>query len=146
MCAGIELDEHGRGIRIYFPNPKAALPVLKRDGTTDLLTWGARGVEYAGAEARVKWPRGGWARLESVKNGRWAQFEPQPVKIPAQRFMEKDADGQSHWFDLAAGEFIQGLVAHAAGERRVYVVTIATPPEHAHIHDRWPRVVKAASA
>lgn len=144
MCAGVELSGSGKGSRMYFPVPNAALPVLKRDGGEIMLTWGARGREYAAGNSRVKWPEGGWARLESIQTGRWDVFDPLPVKIPATGFMEKDAGGKSYWFKLEPGQFIQGLIAHAGGERRVYVVTVSPPPGHAHIHDRWPRIVGAA--
>lgn len=144
MCAGIETDQQGKAARVYFPVPHAALPVLQRDGGEIMLMWGARGKEYAAGNPRIKWPEGGWARLESIQSGRWDAFDPQPVKIPAQGFMEKDADGKSHWFKLEPGQFIQGLIAHAGEERRVYVVTVSPPPEHAHIHDRWPRIVSTS--
>ncbi|HSN39264.1 MAG TPA: hypothetical protein VLT92_03640 [Burkholderiales bacterium] len=144
MCAGIELNGNDKGARIYFPQPQAVLPVLKRGGGELMLTWGARGKEYAGGDRRIKWPEGGWARLESIKAGRWAAFDPQPVRIPVRGFMEKDNEGKSHWFALGPGQFIQGLIARAGGERRVYVVTVNPPPEHAHIHDRWPRIVSDA--
>ena len=35
-----------------------------------------------------------------------------------------------------------GEEAERNNELRVYVVTIATPPEYAWIHDRWPRLRK----
>lgn len=142
MCAGVEISGQDKPARVYFPVATATLPVLKRDGSVVLLRWGAR--EEDGDAAVGRWPNGGWARLESIKAGRWDAYEPLPVKIPAKGYMEKDGDGHSHWFELAEGEYIQGLVAHLGGEQRVYVVTIATPPEHAHIHDRWPRIVRAA--
>ncbi|WP_292956690.1 hypothetical protein [Nitrosomonas sp.] len=37
---------------------------------------------------------------------------------------------------------IQGLLAERKEEKRVYVVTIDTPPEYAWIHDHWPRLVR----
>ncbi|HXF67896.1 MAG TPA: hypothetical protein VNK67_14515 [Burkholderiales bacterium] len=143
MCAGIELLREGRIVRVYFPAPRAALPVLTREGSELLLPWGARGREYD-ALGLVKWPAGGWARLESVRAGRWDAFDPRPVKIPARGFMEKDAAGASHWFALGPGQYIQGLLARAGEERRVYVVTVGPPQGLAHIHDRWPRIVGAA--
>ncbi len=141
MCAGVEFKGTGKSRRIYFPAPNAALPVLRRDGSEIMLVWGARGREFAAGSPRIRWPEGGWARLESIQSGRWDVFKPQPVKIPVRGFMEKDNKSKSHWFTLESGQFIQGLVARAGEERRVYVVTVNPPPEHAHIHDRWPRIV-----
>jgi putative SOS response-associated peptidase YedK len=141
MCAGVELKGQDKTFRIYFPVPEAQLPVLRRDGSELMLTWGARGGEHAAGHPQIRWPQGGWARLESIRSGRWDRFAPQSVKIPARGFMEKDADGKSHWFKLDAGQFLQGLIAHVGEERRVYIVTVKPPPERAHIHDRWPRIV-----
>ena len=38
--------------------------------------------------------------------------------------MEKDISGSSHWFDIAKGQVIQGLVARFKTKQRIYVVTI----------------------
>jgi hypothetical protein len=56
--------------------------------------------------------------------------------------MEKDFDGNSHWYDLNKGQFIQGLIARDNNEQRVYVVTIEPELEDANIHNRWPRIVQ----
>jgi putative SOS response-associated peptidase YedK len=141
MCAGVEIEGQEKSARIYFPVATATLPVLARDGSVVRMRWGARNEESAPEGGGPRWPKGGWARLESVKTGRWKQFDPQPVKIPAKAYMEKDGEGRSHWFRLEPGEYIQGLVARIGDERRIYVVTIGTPAEFAHIHDRWPRIV-----
>ena len=54
--------------------------------------------------------------------------------------MEKDIPGNSHWFDLTPGQFIQGLIARDKYEQRVYVVTV-TPELDDAVHDRWPRIL-----
>ena len=56
------------------------------------------------------------------------------------KFMEKDSERVFHWFDVADGEWIQGLVASVGSEQRAYVVTVEPPMQDA-IHDRWPRTV-----
>ena len=134
MCGGVYFQHNGEDYRIYFPNPKAVLPVKKRDTSEQLMRWGRR------KEQRGNLPLGGWARLDSIYAGRWDKWFPHPVKIPVLQFMEKDIEGRSHWFDLTAGKWIQGLVASHQTEQRVYVVTIEPEMEHA-IHDRWPRVM-----
>ena len=141
MCAGVEIEGQEKAARVYFPVPTATLPVMMKDGSVANLRWGARNEELAAGDGWPRWPKGGWARLESVKAGRWKALDPLPVKIPAKGYMEKDGEGRSHWFALEPGQYIQGLVARIGDERRVYVVTVASPPEFAHIHDRWPRVV-----
>lgn len=146
MCAGVEIEGQEKAARIYFPVPTATLPVLMKDGSISSLRWGARREDDAPKDGHLRWPAGGWARLESVRTGRWKRFHPVPVKIPARGYMEKDAEGKSHWFKLETGEYIQGLVATIGDERRVYVVTVTPPADFAHIHDRWPRIVSRETA
>ena len=134
MCGGVYYTIQNQDTRVYFPNPKALLPVKPRAGGIKTLAWGRRR-EQAGAL-----PLGGWARLDSIYAGRWDRWFPVPVKIPVKSFMEKDLEGHSHWFDLTRGQWIQGLVARYQHERRVYVVTIEPELPEA-VHDRWPRIM-----
>lgn len=134
MCGGIFYLHEGKQVRTYFPNPNARLPVKMKPGDISLLPWGRR-KEQPGAL-----PLGGWARLESIKSGVWDKWFPIPVKIMVSQFMEKDRKGNTHWFDVTDGKWIQGLVARNSGEFRVYVVTI-TPQMPDAIHDRWPRIL-----
>jgi hypothetical protein len=134
MCAGVYYSIHGVDVRLYFPNPKAQLPVRARDGSVTLLLWGRRH-DQAGVL-----PLGGWARLDGIYAGRWDRWMPVPVKLPVKSFMERDFEGHSHWYDLTRGQWIQGLVARERHERRVYVVTVE--PELADTpHERWPRIM-----
>jgi hypothetical protein len=134
MCGGVYYSINGQDVRVYFPNPKAVLPVRKKNGEIELLPWGRR------KEQRGILPMGGWARLDSIYAGRWDRWFPIPVKIDIKSFMEKDLEGHSHWYDLTRGQWIQGLIARDHQEQRVYVVTIAPELEDA-VHDRWPRVM-----
>ena len=134
MCGGVYYTIQDQDTRVYFPNPKALLPVKTRTGSIKTLAWGRRR-EQAGTL-----PLGGWARLDSIYAGRWDRWFPVAVKIPVKSFMEKDLEGHSHWFDLTRGQLIQGLVARYQQERRIYVVTIEPELPEA-IHDRWPRIM-----
>lgn len=134
MCGGVLFTYQGRELRVFFPNPKAVLPVRTKSGGVEILTWGRR------KEDQGLLPPGGWARLDSIRAGRWDKWFPVPVKLPVTRFMEKDTHGKSHWFDITGGHWIQGLVARDADERRVYVVTIKPELPDA-VHDRWPRIL-----
>ncbi len=141
MCGGVEFRDGERCHRVFFPQPGAALPVRRRDGGVSWFPWGRREGEAADL------PRGGWARLESIRAGKWRRYRPRPVLIPAQRFMEKDREGRSHWYEIPPGYSIQGLLATGGdGEQRVYVVTTGAPSggEAAAVHDRWPRLVSRA--
>ncbi len=134
MCGGVRYKNNGRDVRTYFPNPHAELPVRMRDNGIRLLPWGRR-KRQAGSL-----PLGGWARLESIQEGRWDKWRPIPVKLAIDEFMEKDLEGVSHWYLVTTGKWIQGLVASFDQERRVYVVTI-TPELDDAVHDRWPRIL-----
>jgi len=134
MCGGVYYTIQNQDTRVYFPNPKALLPVKTRAGSIKKLAWGRRR-EQAGTL-----PLGGWARLDSIYAGRWDRWFPVAVKIPVKSFMEKDLEGHSHWFDLTRGQWIQGLVARYQQERRVYVVTIEPELPEA-VHNRWPRIM-----
>lgn len=136
MCGGVEIagryTNTGQPVRVYFPNPKAALPVLLADGIVEWVAWGRR------REQPGKLPATGWARVDSITAGKWARYQPREVCIPAERFMEKDPARQSHWFDLKPGQAIEGLLLEAPEERRVYVVTSDPPAGLEWVHDRWP--------
>jgi putative SOS response-associated peptidase YedK len=135
MCGGVYYKKGDEVVRTYFPNPKAQLPVMTADGDTELVQWGRR----EGQEGNL--PMTGWARLDSIRAGKWKRCAPIPVKIPVLSFMEKDYQGQSHRYDLDGDQFIQGLLAQSGHEKRVYVVTIQPTEEQADIHNRWPRVL-----
>lgn len=46
MCGGVEVagryTQTGQQLRIYFPNPRAALPVRQADGAVAWVPWGRR--------------------------------------------------------------------------------------------------------
>lgn len=134
MCSGIYYSHNGQDIRVYFPNPRAMLPVRARNGEVRLLPWGRR------KEQPGKLPRGGWARLSAVYSGSWDRWFPVPVKIPVKSFMERDIKGHSHWYDLTRGKWLQGLVARDRYEQRIYVVVVEPEMEDA-VHERWPRIM-----
>mgnify|MGYP000904851997 CR=1 FL=1 len=136
MCGGVYFEHKDDVLRQYFPNPKAVLPVRKKDDSLILMPWGRRQKQEGSL------PLGGWARLDSIYTGVWDKYFPTPIKIPALSFMEKDFEGNSHWYDLNKGQFIQGLLARHNNEQRVYVVTIEPELEDANIHNRWPRIVQ----
>lgn len=134
MCGGVYFSFEGEELRIYFPNPKAVLPVLRKDGSVALMPWGRR-KEQAGLL-----PLGGWARLDSIHSGRWDRWFPVPVKLPIKSFMEKDIEGSTRWYDLTKGKYVQGLIAREGNEQRVYVVTVEPEMSNAE-HERWPRIL-----
>jgi hypothetical protein len=147
MCHGVEYFREGQRVLVYFDVAHAELPVRKRSGAIEFVTWGARGERYLSDDNTpgylLKFPVGGWAARGSILAGAWEKFEPRPVRIVASRFVFNHAQLGPLFFALDRGEYIQGLLAQAALQRRVYVVTVPAPPEHADRLDEWPRVIKS---
>ncbi len=133
MCLGVDYCYQDVSLRMYFSNSKATLPVRTRSGECNLLPWGRRKAQQG------MLPFGCCARLDSIYAGRWDKWFPVPVKLGVQRFMERDMEGHTHWFDLPKGKWIQGLVAREGYERRVYVVVV-DPQRPDALYERWPRI------
>lgn len=134
MAEGVMYHYQDQIHTVYFPNPKAALPVRLTNGQVKLVTWGRRSAQVG------ELPLGGWANLQSIYKGRWDIYIPKPIRLPIIKFMEKDFEGNTHWYDVTHGQWIQGLLAHEGNELRVYIVTI-TPEHHNTCHERWPRIM-----
>lgn len=136
MCGGARyIDANGKDWKVYFPNPKAALPV-KRGNEVEWVKWGRRKEESVPG-----FVEGGWARYDSLQAGKWERYSPESVQLAVIAFMEKDAARNSHWVEVPKGMALEGLVVRFDDEQRLYVVTEDTPPEYAWVHDRWPRIV-----
>lgn len=143
MCAGIEFAER----RVLWASDDPQLPILNKDGSVSWATWGR---SYTLPDSALS-PAGGWARLESLKEGRWKRWRPRPVKIPATSFMERAKDGSAVWFPIDPALVIQGCALLIPNRTqiaelgdtlvRVYVVTIPAAGEPARVHDRMPRLV-----
>lgn len=122
---------------VSFMQAKAVLPVKLKNGKTVLVTWGRRGHENS------EMPLGGWARLASIRqHKRWDLYLPKPVQIPVEKFMEKDFEGSTCWYEVTRGKYLQGLIAREEEEYRVYIVTI-DPEDLSNAHYRWPHIVTA---
>lgn len=133
MCEAILYRDPSADLRIYFKQQGAKLPVLTKSKAVSWLSWGRRKGQMG------ELPMGGWARLDDILAGRWDEYFPVPVKIPAHGFVESDFQGRSSWFNIVPGQCIQGLVAKYQKERRLYVVTII--PKHQDApYPRWPRI------
>ena len=147
MCIGIEYYLEGERKSVFFDTERPELPVRLRGGGITFYRWGARSTVYYDAGNVQGWgakfPETGWASLAEIKQHKWARLEPRPVRIFAARFIQVDAWQVPRYFSLNAGEFIQGLLATISHHRRVYVVTVPPPAEHADKAWIWPRIVAA---
>ena len=114
MCAGLEyIEPAGKVWKVYFPNPKAALPVSLSNGAVEWIKWGRR------KEEQAPFVQGGWARMDSIEAGKWERYNPQYCTVVAQRFMEKDAEKVSHWIAVPQGFAIKAMVVQIESEQRL---------------------------
>lgn len=112
----------------------ARRPVLpyRAAGATDapihLIDWGNR-------EKAIDLPKTGWAREDSLAQGKWRHLSPQPIAIPAQRGVEKKV-----WFDIAGT--IAGVIAERDGVARAYMITVPADEGYRAMtgHDRMPKI------
>lgn len=133
MPEAVIFQHMGKIQTVYFSNAKAMLPIKLNNGEIHLAVWGRRQHENS------EMPMGGWARLPSIHSGKWSLYSPKPVALPIEKFMKTDYEGRVHWYEIARGQIIQGLLAHHENEYRVYIVTLI--PELLDVcHDRWPRI------
>lgn len=121
---------------VNFSHLAAKLPVKLTNGDIKFVSWGRRQAQSG------ELPLGGWARLQDIHQGKWDMYFPKPVRLPITKFMENDFEGHPHWYEVTAGQWIQGLCAREGNELRVYIVTI-TPELFTACHNRWPRIVTA---
>lgn len=136
MCGGAQyVDTNGKDWKIYFPSPKAALPVIRPEGV-EWVKWGRRKEEPTSS-----FVQGGWARYDSIQSGKWDRCQPEFVRLAVIAFMEKDAARNSHWVAVPDGKAVEALITRSGDDARLYVITEDTPPEFSWVHDRWPRIV-----
>ncbi len=134
MCQTVFYPEAHQVRRVDFNQSKAKLPVLLKAGGVMWLPWGRHQLH------KGELPLGGWARLETIAEGKWDAFFPKPIKIPVQGFSEVDFEGRAHYFKLVKGQAVQGLLARRDQELRVYIVTI-TPERSDAAFARWPKII-----
>lgn len=99
----------GEGLESFFWSQTPILPVEDKSGI-HIRKWGNRDKE-------LKLPKTGWAKQESLIDGKWNYLKPEKVKILADRGYEKGV-----WFDIESGG-IEGILVAKANEERVYMVT-----------------------
>ena len=112
-------------IESFFWQKDAILPVESKDGE-QLMLWGNK-------DEKIKLPKTGWAREESLKQGKWDYLNPELVNIPIERGYEKKI-----WFETPAGT--KGVVIKKGKENRVYMITKEASDEYKKQtgHDREP--------
>ena len=110
-----------------FADQRPFLPVIK-DSKITLYDWGNRGNLLKGL------PPTGWARYESLTQGKWDWLKPKVVLIPALRACEKKV-----WF--APEHMIKGVLVNYQSVVRIYMITQSATDEYQALtkHHRMPR-------
>lgn len=112
-------------IESFFWQKDARLPAKTKTGT-ELLSWGNKDEE-------VKLPLTGWAKKESLAQGKWDYLKPEIVDIPVDSGYEKKT-----WFDLPKGT--KGIMVGRQEDKRVYMITKEASEDYKKEtgHDREP--------
>jgi hypothetical protein len=137
MPESVIFNYHNKIHTVSFSQQNAMVPVKLKNGDYQLVKWGRREKENS------EMPLGGWARLSSIKNEkdqRWNLYIPKPVQLAVDKFMEKDFEGRSCWYEVTKSKYIQGLLAQYENEYRVYIVTVE-PEDLMNCHFRWPNII-----
>jgi len=137
-----QFEATGEVRSLYWQRAEPVLPVISSESDDDaenegeeaeqeprLMLWGNR-------DKDAPFPKTGWARAESIEEGKWRYLKPKPALIPVSFGVEK-----GKWFTIETG--IAGLVVRKDGEERVYMLTREANPEyveHTH-HERMPMLV-----
>lgn len=95
-------------VESFFWYKDAVLPVKTKTGI-QLKIWGNKDEE-------IKLPKTGWAKIESLKTGKWDHLDPETLDIPVERGYEKKV-----WFDMPEGT--KGILVKKGDEERVYMIT-----------------------
>jgi len=103
-------------------------PVLPAeiDGQIRLFDWGNR-------DKNASFPETGWAKNETIEEGKWKWLHPKKVKIPVNRGCEKKV-----WFDFKNGT--NGILVGQDSDKRVYMITEKADKKYLEEtnHDRMP--------
>jgi hypothetical protein len=136
MCHAVRYQFEGEEFEPYFVSPKAVLPVRMRNGQNLLVPWGRRPKEPGEA------PFGPGIRLAAIQAGLWDHLMPKPVKIVVQHFMESDVSGKPHWFQVTAGQYLQGMLIKYKTDYRVYIVQLDCNSSEI-CFEQWPRIISS---
>jgi len=121
----IEKMEKAGRFETYYWSKRPVLPVREQQKIT-LYDWGNRDKDLA-------LPKTGWAKKESLDQGKWNWLTPKKVCIPALRGYEKGV-----WFDFKRG--VDGVLVEKNHQARVYMVTQKADSNYQRLtkHERMP--------
>jgi hypothetical protein len=134
MCLSVCYTDEERIVIASFAEAGAQLPIRTKAGASLYLPWGRR----LGENGVL--PLGGVIQSEALKRGAWNYYLPKAIKLPLVKFLEADIENRTHWFDVTAGQWIQGAILQEGNEQRVYIVTII-PTLKNNPYPQWPRIL-----
>lgn len=134
MCYAVKYYFNGKIFADRFARRHSKLPVLDARGELRFFPWGRH------REESGQLPLGGWVWRDRITAGLWDPFYPHFVTIPAVKFMERDFEDRSYWFDIVPGQCIEGVMASFNTERRVYIATLL-PERFDTVFGRWPYLI-----
>ena|SRR3989338_3542735 len=122
----IALFEKSGEFRSNYWDKRPVLPI-KRGEAVELKDWGNR-------DRNLELPQTGWAKQESVNDGKWNWLHPQVVEITVDKGVEKGV-----WFNFIDHK-TSGLLVTKNGEERVYMLTQLADENYRLKtgHDRMP--------
>lgn len=113
----------------FYRSPEALIPVIYNNELT-IMKWGNR--KKKGNQTKL--PETGWAKVESIKMGKWQYLHPEEVVIPASYGFEK-----GRWFHIQEG--VKGILVKDQFEiPHVFMLTKAASHYYEVMtgHDREP--------
>ncbi|QDQ25612.1 hypothetical protein FNU76_04170 [Chitinimonas arctica] len=127
MCEAIQYQ----GRQVWFRIEGAQLPVIRKDGAIAMLPWGLRQ-----ADRHVHLHNGANVLLQQLGEDEWKRLHPVPVRLAVERFCQVDKEGTQHWFDVAPGKLMRGVLVKWRDDARVYLLT-----EHRSVDNPNPRAL-----
>ena len=138
-----KFEAEGRVRSVYWQKSEPVLPVIPeasdKGGAALTVAADPRIMLWGSRDKDAPFPNTGWARLESIEQGKWRHLKPRPALIPVSFGVEK-----GRWFTIKHG--IAGLIVERDGQERVFMLTRQATPEflEATHHDRMPVLIEQA--
>ncbi|GAB3257936.1 hypothetical protein [Chitinimonas naiadis] len=134
MCTAIEYQ----GRQIWFREPNAKLPVVRKDGTVGWCRWGLSFQDH-----HVYFHNGPSIAEHVLGEEGWQLLSPKPVRLAVDRYLITDREGQEHWFSIDPRSAMRGILVKWKDDIRVYILTERASSSRQSIRSQWPKFRKA---
>lgn len=123
-----------KGARIDYRDSGAFIPLYTRQNNLVWLPWGLRRQDN-----HLHFHVGSTVTDLTVKSGAWDALKPLPVRLAVDRFTILDRYRRTHTFYVEDGTAMRGVLVSYRDERRVYVLTEPSMPQHKEMGAYWPK-------